>query len=305
MRRFTTIASALVLAAGLGGAAVAQGQGQGKGQGKGAGPPHAEAQADRGRGGGQPPGHAGPPPGRGADRGPPGHERRAESRPDRPSPADLRRDDRGRSDRPSARRIEVREPGRERVRLPSRGIGLIDGCPPGLARRDNGCLPPGLARQRTRYERLWSRHGEPYRYADGYLYRLSPQGTVLGYAPVLGGALALGSPWPQAYAAEPLPPYYRDYFRLGDGYDYRYADGVVYGVDPTTQAIRQVAALLTGDAWSVGQPMPAGYDVYNVPYDYRDRYPDSPDRWRRYSDGYVYEIDPTTRLVMAAIQLLT
>ena len=50
--------------------------------------------------------------------------------------------------------------------------------------------------------------------------------------------------------------------------------------------------------------MPRGYDVYNVPYTYRDRYYDTPDNMYRYSDGYVYRVDPETRLVAAAIELL-
>jgi hypothetical protein len=50
--------------------------------------------------------------------------------------------------------------------------------------------------------------------------------------------------------------------------------------------------------------MPDGYGVYNVPYDYRSRYYDTPDAWYRYDDGYIYRIDPTTRLIQAAIQLL-
>mgnify|MGYP005810412373 FL=1 len=50
--------------------------------------------------------------------------------------------------------------------------------------------------------------------------------------------------------------------------------------------------------------MPSGYDVYNVPYPYRDRYNDSDDAWYRYSDGYVYQIDPQTQLISAAIDLL-
>jgi len=51
--------------------------------------------------------------------------------------------------------------------------------------------------------------------------------------------------------------------------------------------------------------MPAGYDVYNVPYAYRSQYRDSPNSLYRYNDGYVYQVDPTTQLVQAAIQLLT
>ena len=51
--------------------------------------------------------------------------------------------------------------------------------------------------------------------------------------------------------------------------------------------------------------MPLGYDVYNVPYDYRDRYADGPNANYRYSDGYIYQVDPTTQLIAAAIELLT
>ena len=42
------------------------------------------------------------------------------------------------------------------------------------------------------------------------------------------------------------------------------------------RAIIGIAALLTGDDFEVGRPMPSGYDVYNVPYDYRNRYYDRP-----------------------------
>lgn len=195
-------------------------------------------------------------------------------------------------------------------RAPDRG--LIAGCPPGLAWRNNGCLPPGQARKIARardfarYDPVWNRGDDNYRYRydGGYVYRLDPRGTLSGYLPVLGGALGMGQAWPVQYAYEPVPAYYADYYRLPDRYGYRYADGVVYGLDPETQAIRQVAALLTGQSWTVGQPMPAGYDVYNVPYDYRARYYDTPDRLYRYNDGYVYQVDPTTQLVQAVIQMV-
>jgi hypothetical protein len=188
--------------------------------------------------------------------------------------------------------------------------GLIAGCPPGLAKRNNGCLPPGQARNmaaRARYDYLWNLRPDAgrYRYDDGYLYRIDRSGSVLGWLPVLGGALAPGAVWPQQYAYQPVPAYYTDYFSLNRPYDYRYANGVLYGVDPRTQAITQVAALLTGQPITVGQPLPAGYDVYNVPYPYRSQYADTPDGLYRYSDGYVYRVDPTTQLVQAAIQLLT
>ena len=63
--------------------------------------------------------------------------------------------------------------------------------------------------------------------------------------------------------------------------------------------------MLTGDSFQVGQRVPQGYDVYNVPSSYRERYVDGPDSNYRYSDGTVYQVDPTTQLVQAAIELLT
>jgi hypothetical protein len=184
--------------------------------------------------------------------------------------------------------------------------GLIDGCPPGLAKKNNGCQPPGLARQRM-YQPAWwgltNLAAGPYLYDDGYLMRLNG-GSVAGYLPLLGGALSVGNVWPSYYQPLPVPEYYVDYYGLGPANGYRYADNVLYRVDPTTSTISAIAALLTGDTFNIGSPLPPGYDVYNVPYAYRSRYVDGPDAWYRYSDGYIYQVDPTTRLVEAAIDLL-
>ncbi len=196
-------------------------------------------------------------------------------------------------------------------RIVFRETGLLDGCPPGLARKRNGCLPPGQARQLSRRYDRYSRFGPNwwglpygrgnYFYDDGFLLRYDGN-RISGYIPLLGGALTVGNPWPRGYGYNRLPDYYSGYYGLGNSY--RYADNVVYRVDPETAAITSIAALLTGDEFIVGNPMPRGYDVYNVPYGYRDRYRDRPDAWYRYSDGYVYQIDPETRLIAAAIELL-
>ena len=187
-------------------------------------------------------------------------------------------------------------------------LNLVQGCPPGLAKKRNGCQAPGQAKA-NEYRYLSSlfglgdRRSSNYFYNDGYLLRSGGSG-VSAWLPVLGGALAIGSEWPGGYDSRALPGYYENYFSLGGRDSYRYADRVVYRVDPETAAIRSVAALLTGDNFTVGQPMPKGYDVYNVPSAYQERYYDQPGRQYRYSDGYVYEIDPETRLVAAAIELL-
>ncbi len=190
---------------------------------------------------------------------------------------------------------------------------IATGCPPGLAKRNNGCTPPGQINERspvfgyTYRPSLFglSHYGSGrYYYDDGYLVRLANTGGIAGYIPLLGGALAIGNAWPSSYSSYALPDYYVDYYDLGDPRSYRYADNVVYRVDPKSAAITSIAALLTGDDFTVGQPMPLGYDVYNVPYAYRDRYYDTPDAHYRYADGYVYRVDPETQLIAAVINLL-
>ncbi len=171
-------------------------------------------------------------------------------------------------------------------------------------------MPPGQLRQqalaRNWYGNLWSYpDATDYLYDDGYLVRTDSRGMIASYIPLLGGALGSGNLWPDQYAGHSVPDYHRDYFGLQDGLDYRYADGAIYGVDPSTQLIQQVAALVTGDDWNVGQRMPDGYGIYNLPVEYRDQYRDTQDASYRYSDGYVYQVDPTTQLIQAAIQLIT
>jgi hypothetical protein len=187
---------------------------------------------------------------------------------------------------------------------------IARGCPPGLAKKNNGCMPPGQARQLAQaqnwYRGWWTYpQATDYFYDEGYLVRLGDGGSVDGFIPLLGGALWPGQAWPDQYQFAPVPDYHADYFGLGDTYDYRYADGAIFGVDPNNDLIQQVVALVAGDEWAVGQRMPDGYDIYNVPYEYRDDYQDTGDAQYRYSDGYVYQVDPATQLIQAAIQLIT
>ena len=204
------------------------------------------------------------------------------------------------------RHYYTRREAREPFSFASVRRGPIDGCPPGLAKKNNGCQPPGQARRNSYGAEWWGLSalaGAPYLYDDGYLLRLNGD-SVASYVPLLGGALSVGNVWPVTYAPAPVPDYYADYYDLGPPNSYRYADDVLYRVDPSTSAITSIAALLTGDNFEIGGPAPAGYDVYNVPYPYRDQYVDGPDARYRYSDGYIYQIDPTTQLVTAAIDLL-
>ena len=222
----------------------------------------------------------------------------------------VRYDDRGRD----ARGVNVRYDGGGFWLAGDRERGLIDGCPPGLAKKRNGCNPPGQLKDDYRRSLfgvdyrpslfgLTSYGRGDYYYRDGYLVRYGNDG-ISGWIPLLGGALGVGNLWPVGYTSYQVPDYYVDYYGLGGPDRYRYADNVIYRVDPEDAAIMSIAALITGDEFAVGQPMPRGYDVYNVPAPYRDRYYDTPDAYYRYSDGYVYRIDPETQLVAAAIDLL-
>lgn len=197
-------------------------------------------------------------------------------------------------------------------RGPSRYTGLIDGCPPGLAAKYNGCRPPGQAKKdgyirRSYYDSGWwglPRYGDNLLYNSGFLLRMLGDGSVGSYIPLLAGALSPGNAWPGDYGYRSMSPYYVDYYDLGGQGRYRYADNVIYRTNPETSAITSIAALLTGDDFAIGQPMPRGYDIYNVPGPYRERYYDRPDAHYRYSDGYIYQVDPETRLIAAAIELL-
>jgi hypothetical protein len=336
MRRIATAVAALALIAG---AAHAQGNGKGNGQGGGddsrrAGPSMQGGNGNPGRGtdgGNKDRGEArGPEAGGGAPRAergnPPGDRGNKAARAvsdargpggDKRGPADRGR---GGNDGPGrdSRLVVLDERGRDRserdvVRVASFGAiparGVIAGCPPGLAKKNPPCVPPGQVRSPLRnFDRpgFWGLRLDDgrYRYDDGYLVRLAPDGRIGGYIPLLGGALAIGNVWPSYYQPVVLPSYYESYYGLGPHESYRYADNVIYQVDPETAAITSIAALLTGDDFAVGQPMPVGYDVYNVPYAYREQYYDRPDALYRYSDGYVYQVDPETRLIAAAIELL-
>ena len=261
--------------------------------------------------------------------------------------------------------------------------GLIDGCPPGLWKKDPPCMPPGQAKNagllgrvipsayRDRLVPLGLR--DLYRDSDDYYYRLGDGGylyqvdrrsnLVEALMPLLGGGLMAGQLFPSAYSNYYVPRQYQafypdtqdDYFRFANGYvyeidrdsgmiesaipllaggygvgqmlpagysaynvpyqyrgfypdssdyHYRYGPGAIYQVDPSTSMITAVASLLTGGGLSVGQPLPMGYSAYNVPLAYRANYYDTQSAMYRYNDGYIYRVDPTTRLITAVIDAI-
>ncbi|MCY7339462.1 MAG: hypothetical protein LH465_05855 [Sphingomonas bacterium] len=201
--------------------------------------------------------------------------------------------------------------------------GLSNGCPPGLAKKNNGCLPPGQAKKLVggllpagiRSGMLegpysqWYRDDDRYYYRnDGdYIYRVNRQGglidALIPFASRDYGYYPVGMNYPVDYNSYNVPYQYRSFYPDGGDYNYRYGNNAIYQVNPQTNAIQSIVALLAGDL-SVGQQMPSNYGVYNVPLDYRDRYYDSPDAMYRYNDGYIYRADPKTQLITAVIDAI-
>ena len=136
-----------------------------------------------------------------------------------------------------------------------------------------------------------------YDYGYGYVYeRDCRTGLVEDVIPTYDYGYGVGQLLPASYGYYNVPFQYRSAFVDGDDYYYRYAPGAIYRVDRDTALISAVAALLT-NGLGVGQPLPVGYNAYNVPLAYRDTYYDRPDVWYRYDNGYIYNVDPGTRMV--------
>jgi hypothetical protein len=197
------------------------------------------------------------------------------------------------------------------------------GCPPGLAKQNAFCLPPGQLRKaqmigrrigRDRFRPVpdeWLyrfRDDDAFSYLyddDGFIYRIDREtGFVSSIFPLIATGLSVGEPLPLGYEVYNLPVPYRDYFVDDDEWRYRYDDGAIYRVDNDSGLIDSIVALLTDTPLSVGAPLPPGYDVYNVPLSYRDRYADSGEALYRYANGGIFEIDPQTMLVQALIEMV-
>jgi hypothetical protein len=262
--------------------------------------------------------------------------------------------------------------------------GLIDGCPPGLWMKNNGCMPPGQAAKligaplsaATAFMTLnalpqsWDYFYPDtddyyWRYGDGYLYQVDRDTSLIasllpligggflpgqylpasymnsyvpdyygfnsfypdygdvcnryyygniyqvdcddGYVenviPMYAGGYGVGQLLPSAYSYYNVPVQYRSLYYDTPDYGYWYSPGAIYQYDNDSSMITSVAALLS-PGFTIGRPVPAGYDIYNVPYQYRDTYYDTNDAWYRYNNGYIYQVDPTTQLVTAIVASL-
>jgi len=83
----------------------------------------------------------------------------------------------------------------------------IGGCPPGLAKKHNGCMPPGQARKLARGQRWQSDYGSRYAYGQ-------------------------------------IPYSVRRQYGLNPNYRYYYDNGYLYQVDPRTLLVQQVISAL-------------------------------------------------------------
>ena len=205
----------------------------------------------------------------------------------------------------------------------NRGYG-VGGCPPGLAKKAVACMPPGQARKllgaRARdVRRLAALERVPlrlrniyrdtpqyyYQYGDGYMYRVNRTNDVVSaLLPLFGAGLTAGQVFPTAYSNYGLPAAYQPFYPASSPYDYRYANGYVYGVDPYTGMIQNVDPMM-GYGYGYGQMMPAAYSAYNVPYQYRPYYYDTSDSYYRYAPGAIYQVDPQTSLITGIAALLS
>ena len=101
----------------------------------------------------------------------------------------------------------VAKPGNGNGNGNGHGNGRDGGCPPGLAKKENGCLPPGQARK----------------LASGQHY-------VSGYGSV--------------YSYSRIPYEVRQRYRLNARYRYYYDNGTIYVVNPRTMLIDEVISAL-------------------------------------------------------------
>ena len=82
------------------------------------------------------------------------------------------------------------------------------GCPPGLAKKNNGCLPPGQAKKLYNIGQRW-----PGNYGHAWSYNQIPYDL-------------------------------RNRYGFDDDDRYYYGDGYLYRVDPTTMLISQVVSAI-------------------------------------------------------------
>jgi hypothetical protein len=139
------------------------------------------------------------------------------------------------------------------------------------------------------------------RYVNGMIYQVDCfTGMIVDVVPLYANGYGVGQMLPTGYGYYNVPSQYRDMYYDTSDYGYWYAPGAIYQYDSSSSMITSVAALLS-PGFTVGQPLPVGYDVYNVPYGYRSTYYDTPAAMYRYNNGNIYQVDPVTQIVTAIV----
>ena len=142
------------------------------------------------------------------------------------------------------------------------------------------------------------------RYAYGVIYQVDCfTGMVENVIPTYAGGYGVGQMLPSAYSYYNVPMQYRSLYYPTADYSYWYAPGAIYQYDQRSSLITSVAALMS-PGFTIGQPLPVGYSMYNVPLAYRSTYYDTPNAWYRYNNGYIYQVDPSTMLVGSVVASL-
>jgi hypothetical protein len=142
------------------------------------------------------------------------------------------------------------------------------------------------------------------RYYGGVIYQVDcDDGYVENVVPMYAGGYGVGQLLPASYGYYNVPTQYRSLYYDTPDQGYWYAPGAIYQYDRHNSMITSVAALMS-PGFTVGQPLPLGYDVYNIPLPYRATYYDSPSAWYRYNNGYIYQVDPVTQVVTAIVASL-
>ena len=174
-------------------------------------------------------------------------------------------------------------------------------------RQDRRALQRRLAARERWQDRqhYYAQQARRYRQAsydwDDYDYRYLYRNVQPAYFYSASDFLPVGRSAPPAWAPAwgrryNVPYRYQDvYYDTPSAY-YRYGDGGIFQVDPSTGMIEAIVALLAGDL-NIGQQLPMGYDAYNLPLQYRDQYVDNDDYIYRYNDGNIYQADAQSGLI--------
>jgi hypothetical protein len=153
-----------------------------------------------------------------------------------------------------------------------------------------------------------------YRYGNGYLYEVDRDTSLIAaLLPLLGGGFMPGQYLPNSYMNN---PYYgmNSYMPASYGFNsfypdygndcHRYGNGVIYEVDCYTGLVEDVIPMYAG-GYGVGQLLPSSYGYYNVPYQYRSTYYNTPDNNYWYAPGAIYQYDPSSSLITSVAALLS